>query len=150
MSRKGFEARRGRLVAAAAGCAALAVVAAGCGSKQTVTGTAAQIQKPVADVKIDETEYKITPSTAHVDHDGLISVAATNAGKEYHALRIVVPGKSSPAAAPEAEINAEQIGEIDPGKTETLNIKLKPGTYIWYCPLSNHRRLGMQGKLVVG
>ncbi|MDX6662459.1 MAG: hypothetical protein QOG09_561 [Solirubrobacterales bacterium] len=153
MRRKGSEASNGaRFGLLALGCvAALGGVGAiaGCGSSTSVTGTNAQIAEPVATVQISESEYKISPAKVKVPRSGRISIQATNAGQEYHALHVIVPGKVSAAASPEQQTAQSEIGEIDPGNTETLNIQLKPGTYTWYCPLSNHRRLGMVGKLIV-
>lgn len=36
------------------------------------------------------------------------------------------------------------------GKTDTGKIKLKPGTYTFYCSLPGHRAKGMEGTLTVG
>jgi uncharacterized cupredoxin-like copper-binding protein len=38
---------------------------------------------------------------------------------------------------------------VGPGKTSTVSIKLKPGTYSFYCPVTGHRAAGMKGKLIV-
>jgi plastocyanin len=37
-----------------------------------------------------------------------------------------------------------------PGGTSSLSVKLKPGTYTFYCPVGNHRAQGMEGTLTVG
>jgi plastocyanin len=149
VSRKGSEASfRWRRAALAAGCATIvAAGAGGCGSTSTVVGTNAQIRQPDVSVKLTETEYKLNPAVLKIPTGGLVSIEATNAGREYHALRVVVPGKVS--NNPAGSQAAQEIGEITPGTTETLTLRLKPGTYTWYCPLSNHRRLGMHGKLIV-
>jgi uncharacterized cupredoxin-like copper-binding protein len=35
------------------------------------------------------------------------------------------------------------------GGTKTLNLNLKPGTYVFYCSVPGHRAAGMEGKLTV-
>jgi uncharacterized cupredoxin-like copper-binding protein len=137
--------KRGTLLLAAG---VLALGAAGCGSAKSVVGTNAQVEEPVATVKLTEKEFSFTPKEGVATKSGLISIVASNAGKEYHALRVVVPGKQSEDTG-NLQTSSEEIGEIDPGDTQTLNLRLKPGVYSWYCPLSNHAKLGMHGKLRV-
>ncbi|HEU4977097.1 MAG TPA: cupredoxin domain-containing protein [Baekduia sp.] len=36
-----------------------------------------------------------------------------------------------------------------PGRTSTVSVRLKPGTYTFYCPVDGHRQAGMRGTLVV-
>jgi plastocyanin len=139
---------RRSFVVLAAG-AGLALAASGCGSAPAVSGPNAQIAPPVATISLTEKEYSFDPASPKVPHGGLISIVATNAGTEYHALRVVVPGAGTTEASRAAEEAATGIGEIDPGTTRTLNLQLKPGTYKWFCPLSNHRRLGMRGQIKV-
>jgi len=38
---------------------------------------------------------------------------------------------------------------VSPGSTSTVTVKLKPGTYEFYCPVPAHKAAGMKGKLVV-
>ncbi len=39
--------------------------------------------------------------------------------------------------------------KVKPGKTSTVSVKLKKGTYTFYCPVDDHKGMGMKGKLVV-
>lgn len=38
---------------------------------------------------------------------------------------------------------------ITPGSTTSVSAKLAPGRYTFYCPVANHRQLGMEGTLTV-
>lgn len=44
----------------------------------------------------------------------------------------------------------QQAGRVvDPGGSTTLSVKLKPGTYTYFCPVPGHRAAGMVGRLTV-
>ena len=38
---------------------------------------------------------------------------------------------------------------VNPGKTSTVTVKLKAGTYSFYCPVLGHAKAGMKGKITV-
>jgi len=38
---------------------------------------------------------------------------------------------------------------VNPGKTSTVTVKLKAGTYSFYCPVPGHAKAGMKGKITV-
>jgi plastocyanin len=44
-------------------------------------------------------------------------------------------------------VNAK--GKTVTGGSDTLTVKLKPGTYTFYCPVPGHEQAGMKGTLVV-
>jgi uncharacterized cupredoxin-like copper-binding protein len=141
-----------RSALAVAGVAALGLAAAGCGSdnkKQssapatTAAPTPTQTQstpapapKTGAAVTIAETEYKLTPAhpTAKA---GSVNVVAKNAGAIVHTLEVEGNGVEKKTA------------DIQAGASATLKVNLKPGTYKIYCTISGHRKLGMDGTLVV-
>jgi uncharacterized cupredoxin-like copper-binding protein len=43
----------------------------------------------------------------------------------------------------------EKTPTIAPGKSATLNVDLKPGTYDVYCSIPGHKQAGMDVKLTV-
>jgi uncharacterized cupredoxin-like copper-binding protein len=44
-------------------------------------------------------------------------------------------------------VNAK--GKTVTGGSDTLTVKLKPGTYTFYCPVPGHEAAGMKGTLTV-
>jgi plastocyanin len=43
----------------------------------------------------------------------------------------------------------DKDGKIITGAKTSLTVNLKPGKYVFYCPVDGHRQAGMQGSLVV-
>ncbi len=62
---------------------------------------------------------------------------AVNDGATDHALEI------------EGNGDEEATETIGAGESATVTLDLKPGTYTMYCPIGNHRELGMEGKITV-
>ena len=61
-----------------------------------------------------------------------------NDGQIAHALEVEGPNGEA------------KTGTIDPGSSATLTVDLsKPGTYEMYCPIDNHKGMGMKGTVVV-
>jgi plastocyanin len=127
----------------------VALALAGCGEDREEeagkagTGTATEEAAkpsgpPVATVRVSETEYKLDPANPKISEAGVVEFVATNDGKVDHALEV---------EGPEGEVETEVFG---PGERATLKADLsEPGSYTWYCPVGNHRELGMEGKVWV-
>jgi uncharacterized cupredoxin-like copper-binding protein len=128
---------RPRAAAALAAAAALLALA-GCGEKkETTTGAGAATAAAPRTVKVSETEFKLTPASPNVPKAGAIEVQVRNDGSTEHALEIEAPG---------GEVKTDPIA---PGKSATLKVDLKAGSYEWYCPIDGHRGKGMSGTLSV-
>jgi uncharacterized cupredoxin-like copper-binding protein len=118
----------------------LVVALAGCGGGKSGS------KKPAAaaagggnTVQVKETEFHISPSTIKIASTGSVTFDATNAGKIDHALELEGNGVE------------QKIGSISPGSSGKLTVTLsKKGTYELYCPIDNHRAMGMQATVVVG
>jgi uncharacterized cupredoxin-like copper-binding protein len=127
------------LVCAGMGLGALAI--AGCGGDGDETTPAPSVNAQSADgqtVNVSETEYKLDPSHPTV-RAGVVSFKATNDGSVDHNLEV---------EGPEGEQELEQ--DIAPGESGTLTVDLsKPGRYQFYCPVGDHRGLGMEGEITV-
>jgi uncharacterized cupredoxin-like copper-binding protein len=119
------------------------VALAGCGSDNSDDNGAAAAKQstPAAggqSVKLSETEFKITPADPSVKKAGPVTFEVTNDGQTDHALEV---------EGPSGEAKTETIA---PGKSATLNIDLsKAGKYEMYCPIGNHKAMGMKGDVIV-
>jgi plastocyanin len=90
-------------------------------------------------VTVTEKEYTLTPSTTTFK-PGAYTFIAKNAGTMVHGLAISGPGISG----------TKQISAVKPGASANLKVALKSGTYQMWCPVDNHKALGMKMQLTVG
>ena len=89
-------------------------------------------------VDLSATDFKFTPSDPSVKA-GDVTFKMTNDGQTTHSLEI-------------EDVNGQDVeieGDVSPGQSGTLTANLKPGTYEFYCPVSNHKELGMEGEITV-
>ena len=120
------------VVALAAG----ALVVTGCGDNQE--GTSRPAGKAATTVRLSATEFKFDPEVLKVKRPGTVTFVTKNDGQTVHALEIEGPSG-------EAETK-----EIQPGQSAKVTVKLdQAGTYTMYCPVGNHRQMGMAGKIAV-
>jgi plastocyanin len=69
---------------------------------------------------------------------GQVTFNVTNDGQAPHALEVEGPG---------GEVETQTL---DAGGAEMLAVDLsEPGTYEMYCPVGNHRQMGMEGQVTV-
>jgi len=100
------------------------------------TGAAGGAAEQTVDVKA--TDFKFDPSDPTVK-PGTVAFKLTNDGETLHNLE--VEGPSGEAQLPE---------DLQPGSEGEFSVDLnKPGTYEFYCPVGNHRDLGMVGEVTV-
>jgi uncharacterized cupredoxin-like copper-binding protein len=133
--------------------AAVAVPIAGCGggddnddntSADTSEATQASTNGGAAAtgaggaVKLSATDYRFNPSDPTVK-SGEVTFTLANDGQTSHSLEI-------------EDVNGEDQeleGEVSPGQDGTLTVNLPPGKYEFYCPVENHKELGMEGDITV-
>jgi uncharacterized cupredoxin-like copper-binding protein len=70
---------------------------------------------------------------------GTVTITMTNPSGDQQPHAIAVEGNG-----------VDKDGEtVQPGGTSTVTVKLKPGTYTFYCPVDGHEDAGMKGTLTV-
>jgi uncharacterized cupredoxin-like copper-binding protein len=128
--------------------AAVAVPVVGCGggdndnstsnaaTQASTTGGAAAGAGGTVD--LSATEFRFDPSDPSVK-SGDVTFNLKNDGQVTHSLEI-------------EDVNGqdEEIeGTVSPGQSGTLQVNLPPGTYEFYCPVDNHKQMGMTGEITV-
>jgi plastocyanin len=100
----------------------------------TTTGAAGGAGETVG---MSLTDFALNPADATVKA-GTVTFDVSNDGQAPHALEVEGPG---------GEVETETL---DAGGSEKLTVDLnKPGTYEMYCPVGNHREMGMEGEVTV-
>jgi len=89
-------------------------------------------------IDVSETDFKLDPADPTVKA-GQVTINATNDGQTTHSIEIEGNGIEETALP----------NDLAPGDKGSLTVDLKPGTYEWYCPVANHKELGMKGEVTV-
>jgi uncharacterized cupredoxin-like copper-binding protein len=139
-----------RFVALLAIGAAVAIPMVGCGSSsndnstsnaatQASTTGGAAATGAGGTVNLTATDFKLNPSDPTVS-SGDVTFNEKNDGQVTHSLEIedVTPGHDQ-----------ELEGDVSPGQSGTLKANLAPGKYEFYCPVGNHKEMGMEGEITV-
>ena len=112
---------------------------AGCGGEEAAQETETQEAAAAADtITVRETEFALDPAQVRLDAAGTYTFRAVNDGSVDHALEIEGNG---------VEDETETIGA---GESADVTVELAEGTYELYCPVGNHKDMGMAGTVVVG
>jgi plastocyanin len=136
-----------RLLTALLLAAALALAACGGSSKSSSSSGSkpSSSSKPAssssgggATVKLSASKDKIAFSTTKLSAKaGKVTIAMANPGQIPHAIAVEGHG-------------IDKDGKVvTGGGTSTVSVKLKPGTYTFYCPVDSHEQQGMKGTLTV-
>jgi plastocyanin len=126
--------------------AAVAVPMVGCGGSSNDNSTSNAATPPATtggggaggSVDLTATDFKFDPSDPSVK-SGNVTFNLKNDGQVTHSLEI-------------EDVNGEDKeleGDVSPGSNGTLTVDLKPGTYEFYCPIDNHKQMGMTGEITV-
>jgi PQQ system protein len=126
--------------------AALLIGVAGCGggndnsSKAKTQTTASPAGNATGTINVSETDFKLNPANPRVAKPGVVEIKATNDGQTTHSLEVEGPGGEK-----------KLTSALQPGESGSIKVDFsKPGRYEWYCPIDNHRGMGMKGEIVVG
>jgi uncharacterized cupredoxin-like copper-binding protein len=102
--------------------------AASSGADRTANGT----------VEVEAADFTLSlPSTSL--NPGETTFEMRNDGHETLAIEIDGPG-----------VEDQKSATAGPGGTATLTVTLQPGQYTIYCPVGNHRAMGMETHFTVG
>src|SRR4051794_12608846 len=120
---------------------------AGCGGSSDDNSTSNAATPPAttggaggagSTVDLTATDFKFDPADPSVK-SGNVTFNLKNEGQTTHSLEIEdVNGQDQEL---ESEVSAGQSGQ--------LTVNLPPGKYEFYCPVSNHKELGMEGEVTV-
>jgi plastocyanin len=126
--------------------AAAALALGGCGEDrgegqrttpvQVGTGATTFPVSADATVPVSLMDYRL-PRGVRVARGGLIAFEATNDGQTRHGLAVIGPAGQA------------RTQTLKPGERTTVEVRLPPGTYKWYCPVGDHERRGMVGRVRV-
>jgi len=100
-------------------------------------GPATAPDTAVATVVVSLADYSLNPVNPRVGRGGVIAFDATNDGGTPHALAV---------DGPAGTVSSKKLA---PGERRTIFVRLPPGTYKWLCPIADHERRGMVGRVRV-
>jgi uncharacterized cupredoxin-like copper-binding protein len=103
----------------------VAVVLVGAGASSVMAGSA---HTQGTSVKVAASEFKFVLSTKTAKA-GSVSFVVTNKGKLSHDFKIA----------------GKKTALIKPGKSATLTVTLKKGSYPYMCTVAGHAQAGMKG-----
>ncbi|MFJ8629779.1 cupredoxin domain-containing protein [Streptomyces sp. NPDC093568] len=133
--------RRNAVPGLAAGAVAGILVACGGGNDDGAGSTPSAPEKSgepgTSQVDVKMTDFKMQLSRTTLQA-GDYTFVATNDGDHDHALEIEGSGTE------------EKTRTLEPGESAKLTITLKDGTYEVYCPVDDHKGMGMKTELTVG
>jgi plastocyanin len=120
--------------------AAVAVTAAAvAGTVVTQVASGAPAKRPEATTKrlsASRTKLAFSVKTIRVRH-GKVTLKMSNPSSLPHAIAVDGHGVDKDGRT------------VRKGGTSTVTVRLKKGTYTFYCPVPGHRAAGMKGKLIV-
>ncbi len=100
-------------------------------------GVVAHASASTKTITVTEKEFHIGLSTKK-GAEGSVKFVVKNTGKLSHALEISGPG-----------VKNKRTPLIKPGKSATLTVTLKSGSYTLWCPVPGHAAQGMKTSLSV-
>jgi len=137
--------RAGTLMALTATVLALSA----CGERDETTGSgdsespsaAPANERPQSTIKVRLAEYSLEPTPA-VGKAGKVTFDVENAGGLQHEFVVIKTDKKAGELLKGNEADEQglvnEIGNIEPRKSATLAVKLKPGHYALLCNLPGH------------
>jgi uncharacterized cupredoxin-like copper-binding protein len=116
---------------------ALMLAVAGCGGDSDSAGGETTDSTSSQSFAVSASDFTFSPPTFSIDAPGSYTFDVTNDGGVDHALEIEGNGIE------------EETETIAPGESASVTVDLEAGMYEMYCPIGNHRDLGMTGEVTV-
>ena len=111
--------------------AAVLAAAAGGGAPLALAGTSPHAHaSATVGVSAKEFSFKLVPSKGHA---GSVTFRVVNKGHVSHDFKIA----------------GKKTSLLKPGKSQSITLKLKKGTYSFLCTVKGHAAAGMKGKFRV-
>lgn len=126
------------LAACSPGGAGTGNAAAGTASAAAVAGASGSADADAQTVEVTAKDFSLSLPTNHFA-PGTYTFRMANDGHATHAIELAGPGVSD-----------AQSGTAGPGGSASFTVTLQKGTYELFCPVGNHRALGMQTNFTVG
>lgn len=126
---------------------------AGCGSSSN-TKKAASTQAPARTVHVTLSDFKVASSDSFAK-PGKVTFEITNRSATKHELVVLRTGKPAADLTHQSGARASEsghvgeVGDVPPGRTERLALRLPPGHYSLICNFPGHYMGGMHADLRV-
>ncbi len=138
----------------------VAFVAAGCGGSSSHSSSSASSSPSSGSAAASAPSSSTIAAPPSVARGETVSLAAVPAKLAFNTKSLkakagtVTLSMSNPSTFPHAiAVEGQGVDKdghvVQHGGTSTVTVKLKPGTYTFYCPVPGHRQAGMQGTLTV-
>ena len=121
----------------AAGSSAGATTPASASASSSAGGSAGAAASTGSEVTATEADFSISLSQRTLPA-GTYTFTVQNSGSATHSLEIEGPGVKDAVS-----------DKVQGGQSTTMTVTLQPGTYEVYCPIGNHRAMGMDTTLTV-
>ncbi|MGZ6641589.1 MAG: plastocyanin/azurin family copper-binding protein [Solirubrobacteraceae bacterium] len=131
-----------------------AVVLAACGSSKSGSSSSATTAAPTTSAAAPAPASG-GGSTVQLSADpgGALKFTANRATAKAGTVTVLMRNPASSGLPHGIAVQGNGVDKdgkiVQPGGTSTDTVKLKPGTYTFYCPVPGHKAAGMQGTLVV-
>jgi plastocyanin len=144
-----------RVIAALAVAGVIAIAGCGGGSSNSSSGSGGGTPTPTSTSSGSSSSNTSTSGGGEklalaADPNGALKFDKSKLTAKAGTVTIDFTNMSSTPHAVAVEGNGvDKDGQVITGGKNSLTVKLKPGTYEFYCPVDGHRQAGMEGKLIV-
>jgi uncharacterized cupredoxin-like copper-binding protein len=143
---------RDRLILSIAGVLAAAGLAACGGNSYTPPAERGSVATPEAKAPASSGSVGAR-ATVSAAADGSLAFNTTSIEAKAGEVTVVMDNPSSSGIDHGIAISGNGVDQdgkvVQPGASSTIKVKLRPGTYVFFCPVPGHEEAGMKGTLTV-